>query len=229
MQTVENVDPVLGPSVHTRASLIARVRDWSDDESWDEFFALYWKLLYSVAVKAGLTESEAEEAVQATMISISKNIRDFQYNRQTGSFRSWICKQAWWKINDQLRRRQREQQRLKPPSVPRLEGFAPRTATVARVPDAHNDFENFVEDDFEKAVQRLALDRVRTHSNPKHFQMFDLYVTKKWPIREVARLLQVNPAQVYLAKSRISRQLKKTTKLVAAQLERQPPAVGKKG
>jgi len=39
--------------------------------------------------------------------------------------------------------------------------------------------------------------------------MFELYVLQGWPVREVARLLGVSAGQVYLAKHRVSRLLKK--------------------
>ena len=46
--------------IPTRWSLISRLKDWDDGESWKLFFDSYWKLIYSVALKAGLRESEAE-------------------------------------------------------------------------------------------------------------------------------------------------------------------------
>ena len=227
VQTVENLAPILEANAPTRETLLQRVREWTDDASWQEFFELYWKLIYSLATQAGLNDSEAEEVVQTTMISVSKRIRTFKYNREAGTFRQWICRQAWWKINDQLRRRQRDQARFggkveRPPYATQT-----GTGTVARIPDRLDSFEMFVAEDWQQAVQRLALARVRAAVKPKHFQMFDLYVVKKWPIREVARLLQVNPAQIYLAKSRISRMLKKTRKIVETQLERLPSAAQK--
>ena len=224
VQTVENLAPILEANAPTRDSLLQRVREWTDDESWQEFFELYWKLVYSLAVQAGLNDSEAEEVVQTTMISISRRIKTFKYDRKAGTFRQWICRQAWWKINDQLRRRQREQARFGGKREPIVDGTQTGTGTVARIPDRRDSFEMFVEEDWHQAIQRLALSRVRAAVKPKHFQMFDLYVMKKWPIRDVARLLQVNPAQIYLAKSRISRMLKKTKKNVEAQLERIPSA-----
>jgi hypothetical protein len=41
--------------IPTRASLIARLKDLQDDYSWQEFFDTYWKLIYGVARKSGLT------------------------------------------------------------------------------------------------------------------------------------------------------------------------------
>jgi RNA polymerase sigma factor (sigma-70 family) len=221
-QAVANLKPLPGPS-NTRATLVARLHEWSDDESWQDFFDLYWKLIYGAAVHAGLTEREAEEVVQATMIAISKNIRTFKYDPNVGSFRGWVCKQAWWKIQDQFRARQAQHKHLVPPKQNTL---GTRTATVERVPDPRNELARLEAGEWMGQVARVAMERVRTTANPKQFQMYDLHVTKRWPIREVARLLNVNPAQVYLAKSRISRQLTRTAKQVVAELERQPP-VGK--
>jgi RNA polymerase sigma factor (sigma-70 family) len=219
MQAVENFIPIPEADAPTRESLLARVRQWSDDESWQEFFEIYWKLIYSLAVGAGLNECESEEAVQATMISIAKGIKDFEYNKTPGSFRKWICNQAWWKINDQLRVRQREKGRRHVSEPPVAGATENRTGTIGRVPEQQDSFEAFLDEDWEKAVQRVALNQLRSTIKPKHFQMFDLYVIKKLPIREVARLLHVSTAQVYLNKSRISRQLKKSVKVVEAQLE----------
>jgi RNA polymerase sigma-70 factor (ECF subfamily) len=39
--------------IPTRASLIHRLKDWQDDASWQDFFKVYWKLIYGVARKAG--------------------------------------------------------------------------------------------------------------------------------------------------------------------------------
>jgi hypothetical protein len=50
---------------------------------------------------------------------------------------------------------------------------------------------------------------VKRQVNLKHFQIYDLYVVKEWPVTKVTRTLNVNIGQVYLAKHRISRLLRK--------------------
>ncbi len=208
--------------VQTRASLLRRVRDWGDDASWREFFATYSRLIYSLAQKYGLSGSEAEDVVQGTMIRVADAIRDFQYNRETGSFKQWIGNQAKWKISDHLRRIQRDREMLQEKNGTATGG---RTKTLERLPDAHNNLEQFFERDWNEAVAATALARVKMRVKPKHFQMFDLYAVKQWPLRRISRTLGVNVAQVYLVKSRISRMLKQQTQQVKAQLSH-PPASG---
>ena len=69
-----------GEIIPTRESLLSRLKDWEDDESWREFFGIYRKLLFSFAVKAGLSEQESEEVVQETIISVAKTIKEFKYD-----------------------------------------------------------------------------------------------------------------------------------------------------
>ena len=52
---------------HTRKSLIARLENWEDQRTWDEFYRTYWRLIYSVALKAGLREDEAWDVVLQTL------------------------------------------------------------------------------------------------------------------------------------------------------------------
>src|ERR1041384_7523079 len=91
----------------TRRSLIERVKNWEDNVSWELFMDTYSPLVYSVALKAGLSKTEADDAVQETMISIAKNIREFHYDPAIGKFRNWVIKTTTFRVGDQLRKRKK--------------------------------------------------------------------------------------------------------------------------
>jgi aspartate oxidase len=55
----------------TRWSLLSRLKDWDDQESWRQFFDTYWKLIYTTALKAGLTHTNSN--IAETIISIAKH------------------------------------------------------------------------------------------------------------------------------------------------------------
>src|SRR5215831_2809915 len=93
--------------IPTRYSLLSRLENRSDDVSWKEFFDTYWRLIYSVARKAGLTEVEAQEVVQETVISVAKDIEKFKRDRRLGTFKGWLRNLTRWRIADQLRKRTR--------------------------------------------------------------------------------------------------------------------------
>src|SRR5258707_13657685 len=117
-------------SVPPRRSLVSRLRQWDDQESWGEFFSTYWKLIYSVATKAGLTEEEAEDVVQETVLSVAKKMDTFKYDPEVCSFRGWLMHVTRLRIIDQFRKRRPGV------SVKILQNNdTPRTATNKRVCD----------------------------------------------------------------------------------------------
>ena len=89
----------------TRSSLLERLRVWNDHETWRLLFETYWKLIYGVALKGGLTAAEAQDVVQETMISVAKHMPTFEYDPAIGSFKTWLLNMTRWRITDQLRKR----------------------------------------------------------------------------------------------------------------------------
>ena len=77
-------------SLKTRSSLLCRLRNLDDQESWRAFFDRYWELLYNVAKKSGLGEPEAQDVVQETVIAVAKAMPDFRYDPVRGSFKQWL-------------------------------------------------------------------------------------------------------------------------------------------
>jgi RNA polymerase sigma-70 factor (ECF subfamily) len=81
-------------SLATRPSLLARLKDWSQQTAWREFDHDYAPLLRNVARKAGLTDAEAAEVAQETLIAVAKKIGEFKHAGNRGSFRAWLYQQA---------------------------------------------------------------------------------------------------------------------------------------
>src|SRR5881397_1239133 len=94
---------VTGGLIPTRQSLLSRLKNWDDRESWNDFFTTYWKLIFITARKSGLTQAEAEDVVQETVICVCKRIPKFKYDRRTGTFKSWLLRLTYWRIQDQFR------------------------------------------------------------------------------------------------------------------------------
>jgi len=93
-------------TIPTRASLLKRIKDPADQKSWREFFDIYWRLIYAVAVKAGLNDAEAQDVVQETVIGVTKKMPGFEYVPGRDSFKGWLLQLTRWKIADQFRKRQ---------------------------------------------------------------------------------------------------------------------------
>jgi RNA polymerase sigma-70 factor (ECF subfamily) len=194
--------------IPTRASLLSRLKDWQDDASWKVFFDTYWRLIYQAAIKAGLSDAEAQDVVQETVISVFKSMPDFHYKAASGSFKSWLLRLTSWRIGDQFRNRQRNIQTV----TLRADSTA-REGTLDRTPDpAGSGLEAIWDQEWEQNLMNAATERVKRAVDPKQYQIFDLYVLKDWSARKVARTLKVNVGRVYLAKHRIGALIKKEIK-----------------
>ena len=197
------------PLLNTRRSLVERLGNPDDQASWRVFFESYGGLLYRVARAAGLTDSEAQEAVQETVITVARNIAGFRYDPAVGSFKGWLLQTARWRVADQFRLRQRRE-RLEADAPGANDEDGPRTSLIDRVPDPGGfDLESAWESEWRESLLKAALARVRKNVDPKQFQIFDCYVTKGWPVLRVSRELGVSIAQVYVAKHRVGTVLKK--------------------
>ena len=201
----------------TRWSLLARLKSWEDEASWREFFDAYWRLIYSVAIKAGLSDAEAQDVVQDTVLSVAKKIPEFKCDPAAGSFKAWLLKLTRWRVLNQLKRRlphRVEGSAALPSSVEhhRL-GDEPRTATVERVPDdASPGIDALWDREWELNLLEAAKERVQRKVSATQYQMFELSAVQAWPVREVAWLLGVGSGQVYLARHRVGKLLKQEVK-----------------
>ena len=170
----------------TRRSLVRRLSNLEDHRTWQEFFETYWRLIYSVARKAGLDQFEAEEAVQETVISVVRKIPEFRYDPNIGSFRAWLLTLARWRIADQFRKRQSN------------EAIDPEVGLIDQpwFTEAWNQ-------EWETHLLTASLERLKQKTSLSQFQVFECYVIKGWPPRKVAKELQVSVGSVYLAKNRL--------------------------
>ena len=194
--------------IPTRATLIQRLKDWQDQSSWQDFFDTYWKLIYGVAMKGGLTGAEAQDVVQETMISVAKHMPTFKYDPAVGSFKTWLLNMTRWRITDQLRKRG---------PLAAGQSVADDTATGTRTVDkvvdpAGRDLDALWDAEWEKNLLDAALAKVKRRLDPQKYQIFDLYVNKEWAPEKVAATFGISIDQVYLAKHRTTEMIKEEVK-----------------
>jgi RNA polymerase sigma-70 factor (ECF subfamily) len=201
----------------TRASLLDRLKESGDDASWAEFHRTYRGLLVGVARRAGLTELEAQEAVQETLIAVAKKMPEFSYEPGRDSFKGWLLQIARWKIADQIRRRvygRSPSGAGEFPSVAERLAMAKESeeeagATGHVLADPHDDFQLIWNAEWERHLLDQALGRVKRQAKPEHYAIYHLCVVEERPIAEVRRILGVSAGAVYLAKHRVGTLVKK--------------------
>ena len=191
--------------IPTRRSLLSRLKDWDDQESWQDFFNIYWRLIYRAAIKASLSDAEAQDVVQETLLELAKKMPGFKYDPAVGSFKGWLLRTTQWKISGQFKRRRRESREVNLAS-----NDSTGIAAIEGMPDpAALNLDSMWEAEWERNLFDAAMEIVKRKVSPAQFEMFYLNVMKEKPVREVAATLEVNAAQVYLAKHRVGGLLKR--------------------
>ena len=181
----------------TRKTLINRLRKTnSDTRSWAEFYDLYHRLVRSVALKAGLSQTDAEDVVQETFFKVSKSIQKFEYDPSKGRFRSWLCLITKQQVANHYRKAR------KLPELPAFWNEDPDEPPVD-IPDPTNNWEAIWEAEDHKHTIHLALTRLKTKVKPKPYQIFLAHCIKGMDVKEVANIMEVSANEVYLAKSRV--------------------------
>lgn len=190
--------------IPTRATLLLRLKNWQDQSSWQDFFDIYCKLIHRVAIKGGLTQTEADEVVQETMIAVAKHMPTFKYDPAVGSFKAWLLNLTRWRIADQLRKR-KDFAEITPPSEETSLGSE---TTVEPIDPASEHLDALWEAEWEENLLEAAVAIVKRRLDPEKYQIFDFNMNKGWPPEKVAAAFGISMEQVYKAKHRVTEQIK---------------------
>ena len=205
-------------SLRTHASLIERLRDLDDNETWSRFYSTYVSAVHSHARKRGLSDAEAEEVAQEVFKRIAETIHNFELGPRAGSFRRWLYQLARWRADDKLR----ERERLTPDLVAHTGTTVHHTIGLG----FSNSVEQSLEADARRHLIQAALDRLRNRINPRDLQIFQHLVIEEWPVTRIAEFFRIRPALVYVIRHRVARQLRSELELIERRLNRPGPGPG---
>jgi RNA polymerase sigma factor (sigma-70 family) len=200
--------------IPTRASLISRLKNWDDQESWKDFFDTYWKMIYSVARRAGLSDAEAQDIVQETVVSVAKTMPKFKYDPSIGSFKGWLANVTRRRIMDRLRKRQFQMGGERFQREERL-----RTSLAEEQVDPRSaDLDNVWESEWAIHAMETAMEKAKGQVSSIQYQIFLFHVVKNMPARQVAKQLDVKLPKVYFATYKVGRLIKKEIKKLERQM-----------
>lgn len=182
----------------TRPSLLGRIRDPADAESWAVFVRTYTPLVYGYCRKRGLQDADAADVAQDVLSQVARSIRGFEYDPARGRFRDWLGTLTRHRLARFFARRPR------PDAVPDLDG-RPNAAD----PDPDWDAA------FNAQILRAALDRARPAFEPATWRAFELTWQENRPAGEAARETGLAVDAVYAAKSRVLKRLREEVLLLA--------------
>jgi RNA polymerase sigma-70 factor (ECF subfamily) len=184
----------MGDVLLTRASLLARLGDPHDRTAWQQFVALYGRLVYGFARKHGLQDADAADLTQEVFLAIARTAGRWQYDPARGSFRGWLYGVTRNQLAKFLQRRQ---------SQPVGSGDSNARQRLAEEPSPGPDPEDAWELEFRQQLFRVAADAVRGGFAPTTWQAFWQTAVEGRPAAAVAADLGLSVGAVYVARSRV--------------------------
>ncbi len=183
-------------ALRTRPSLLLRIRDGGDGDSWRTFVTIYAPVVYRYARRRGLQDADAADLTQEVMGKVARAIRTFEYRPERGRFRDWLLTIARQQVAHFHACRARAPEQLL--SSIELEQLGQGTER----PDAD------WTDDFNAQVLEMALDRARPHFEPMTWRAFERVWLENRSAAETALDLSQQIEFVYYAKSRVLKRVK---------------------
>ena len=196
----------------TRRTLLSRLKNWDDAESWRSFFDRYGKLIYRVARQSGLNDAESQDVVQETVITVAKKIPEFKYDPAIGSFKGWLMQITRWRVLNHIRKKHYESGGKRMLKEERLD-----TALLEVEADKGFHLEKLWDDEWRANFAEAALERLKKKVSARDYQIFYLHILKKVAATEVARRMDIKLAEVYFIKYKLSRIIQRERKALEKQ------------
>jgi RNA polymerase sigma-70 factor (ECF subfamily) len=192
-------------SPETRPSLLVRIRDGEDRDSWSQFVAIYAPLVYGFLRKRGLQDSDSADITQEVMMSVAAAVKSFEYDPALGSFRGWL----FTIVQNRLRNFWRGDGRQTGGT-----GDTQAHELLMAQPDPRGTEGDDWNRDYERQLFRRATDRVRGCFNDSTWRAFWITAVEGRSAKEVASALRMSVAAVHLAKGRVIRRIKREVALL---------------
>jgi RNA polymerase sigma factor (sigma-70 family) len=75
---------------NTSVSLLSRARDETESDSWRRLASIYTPLLQQWMCRYELQASDADDLVQEVLVTVARELPDFEHSGRTGAFRKWL-------------------------------------------------------------------------------------------------------------------------------------------
>lgn len=181
-------------SQRTTTALLQGLGEHGNAAAWDELDARCRPIMLAVCRRMGLTHAEAEDSVQAAMVSFVEAYRAGRYDRERGRLSAFLITILRSRAIDCKRRAHRRHEHNQ--VVEPVEALS--EADIGR----------FWLDERQNQILREALQTLRDEgADERMVAAFELYGLRAVDIGEVTAQLGMSREEVYNAKYRITRRL----------------------
>ena len=181
-----------GPT--TSPSLLLRIRNPEDEDSWRRFESVYSPVIRSYCRRRGIQATDVDDIAQEVMSSVANAIQSFEYQPKKGKFRGWLATVTANKLRNFANK-----------STIEREQYVQYVDQLANKPDSDSQWTEL----FMQQVFKAASDQIRQEVEDKTWRSFERTWIDGVPAAEVAEELGLPIHTVYVNKSRVLKRMER--------------------
>ena len=181
----------------TTTALLDGLFNADDGVVWQVFDERYRPIMVGVGRRLGLSDSEAEDVAQETLLQFLRDYRANRYDREKGRLRGWIAGIARHRVIDYQRKRGRRKEK------------SGGLSSLLEVPDEAGIAELW-DLELERSILRQSVEELRrtSRTSEKSIKAFEMVIFERRPVEAVAEELGMKTHDVYVARSRVTTRLR---------------------
>lgn len=189
----------MAASPETQPSLLVKIRDEDDGESWSRFVEIYTPAIFGFLKLQGLQDADAADLTQDVMTSVAGAIKSFEYQPERGRFRGWL----FTLVQNRLRNFWRGSEKR-----PVAKGDTQSYQRLLEHPDGATNAAEAWDREYEHGLYVAAAEQVRCKVSESTWIAFFSTVVDGKSTAQVAAQLNMSPAAVRLARARVIAKIK---------------------
>jgi len=178
----------------TRQTLIERLRDKYDEESWQTFTQIYQRYIYVVIRRMNISHSETEDLVQEVLFKIWNKLPDFQYSPDKAKFRTWLSMVIKNKVLNYLESSKSHKNKLDKAAAQEVKLYS------------EHEVDSIIQKEWENYITNMAMERIKGSFPGQAIKVFELTLEGK-SIQEISAELGIKENTVYKSKNRVKAKL----------------------
>ena len=174
----------------TRASLLIRVRDPTDQLAWDEFVQIYRPALLRLARQKGMQDADADDVAQQILVAVAGAVEQREHDSTRAKFRTWLHRVARNAILNALTRGKPD----------RASGDSGLRALLDQHESPSGPDSDLLRLEHQREAFRWAARQVREEFQQATWEAFWQTAIEGRAVEAVAKELAKNPGSVYAAR-----------------------------
>ena len=190
-------------TLKTRKTLLLRLRDPSDQDSWQEFAEIYTPLLFRYCLKRDINKDDAADIIQDVMRSVCLAMHGFEYDPAKGKFKAWLFTALRHAVGRHFR------DASKRPVTAKNSGFL---RMIEETPD-----ENQVRDwdrEYQRELLSWAIGKVKPEFADRIWTAFEETAINGKKPKEIGPEIGMSVNSVMVAKSRVLKRLREKVRSI---------------